>query len=186
MIHGFSNRAAVAIGTPAAWMGIDPRGSILANAVSQDGESALVLGCRRPAGDGPGPALGLLGHEGIASERESADLLVHCSGPIAWWSGPVFNAVVAVVTAEDEVHSLEPSTGDTVRSEPLRDGDRLVVLSRSISDSVPDLSAALEMALADDPSPSAACAWLLDAADGEGATSDMFVGILRHGDSAGS
>jgi len=85
-----------------------------------------------------------------------------------------------VLTAEDEVHMLCAPQCDRVHSEPLREGDRLAVLSSSLAESVHDLESALEMALVDDPSPVASCAWLLDAADGDGARQDLYAGVLCH------
>ena len=107
-------------------------------------------------------------------------LLLHWDGSVLLWHGPPELARLAVLTAEEEVHILPSPEGDRVRCEPLREGDSLAVISSSLADSLHDLDSALEMALLDDPSPVASCAWLLDAADGDGATQDLYVGVLRH------
>lgn len=105
---------------------------------------------------------------------------VEFSSGVLWWCGDAEGSVLAVVDDDDSVHFLGAPEPGRVRSEPLKPGDRVVLMSGSLSSALSDAEFALEMALGDDPTPAASCTWLLDAADGDGATNDMYVAVWRY------
>jgi len=187
VIHGSSDRAAAAIGTPAGMNpGFSSRQSWTFSAArSLETGCAVVAPVTGSAPPAVSPAVEVILEwqktQAPAAQLEGSGLFsVEFHSGILWWSGEPAGAVLAVVTDEDLVHVLAAPESGRVRSEPLRPGDRVVLLSHSMVSALSDLELALEMSLGDDPSPSASCIWLLDAADDDGATNDMFVGVWRY------
>jgi len=70
-----------------------------------------------------------------------------------------------VVDGTEQVHPCAAPEHGSVRSEALEAGDRVVAVSRSLSDGLDRFETVLEMALCDDPSLTTAGSWLFDAAD---------------------
>ena len=187
VIHGSADQLAIAVGTPAC-MSEEPRsrkswtlsaarigekGCLVVAPIPDSGEPIVVQAVER--------ILDCQHTQTPTAQVDGSDMFsVEFQSEILWWSGEVHGAVLAVVTDEDLVHVLAPPEPGRVRSEPLKPGDRVVLMSGSMASALCDVELALEMALGDDPSPSASCIWLLDAADDDGAMNDMFVGVWRY------
>lgn len=188
VIHATSDNAAVSIGLPrdaprdqaggAPWW---------IHAASKPGQAAFVAYPEPRIGKSPSecPATALIEATGVddtidrTGARLPGGVIVEVRASTLLWVGDTRQCQLYVVTGRDEVHELAQSAPGAVRSEQLDIGDRVVFLSESVANSLVNLELALEMALGDDPSPAASCTWLLDAADDDGATEGMFVGIWR-------
>jgi hypothetical protein len=72
-------------------------------------------------------------------------------------------------------------TGSETGRESLADGDRIVVISDTQPSIIPEPWDAIEMATCDNPSPTSACSWPLDASDEALIPSDRFVALWRVG-----
>ena len=98
------------------------------------------------------------------------------------WSGCFRSPRVSIATADGSVFDMATSeTGSQVRRESLSRGDRIVLISDSRPLVIPEPWDAIEMATCDNPSPSSACSWLLDAADEALTPSDRLVALWRVG-----
>ena len=98
---------------------------------------------------------------------------------IAWWSGIGDGARAALLTADDEVHLLQPANRNEIRSEPLDSEDTLILVNRAFVDAVADLAFAIETALGGQVPPALGCAWLIELGCGDGASSPLLAAVVR-------
>ncbi|CAB4875354.1 unannotated protein [freshwater metagenome] len=96
------------------------------------------------------------------------------------WSGCFRSPRLTIATADGNVFDMTANEGHSeIRRESLSRGDRIVLISDSQPSLIPEPWDAIEMATCDNPSPTSACSWLLDAADEALIPSDRFVALWR-------
>jgi len=98
---------------------------------------------------------------------------------IAWWSGSSEVATAAIICGDDEIYRLPETSGTEIRSESLRMDDTLVVVNQALVAAVPDLEFAIETALSGEIPTALGCAWLIELACGDGASSPVLAAVLR-------
>ena len=104
---------------------------------------------------------------------------LECSPAAATWRGTPKSMSTWVVDQTGNVHSCVAAEDAVPRSEALSHGDRLVAISSSLTEGIPQIALTLEMALCDDPSPTTAGSWILDAADELGLVGPHVVALWR-------
>ncbi|MEI7889403.1 MAG: hypothetical protein WCI34_03745 [Actinomycetes bacterium] len=96
------------------------------------------------------------------------------------WSGCFRSPRVSIATADGGVYEMAANDDHSdISRESLSRGDRIVLISDSQPSIIPEPWDAIEMATCDNPSPTSACSWLLDAADEALIPSDRFVALWR-------
>jgi len=115
------------------------------------------------------------------------DLIAVSDRGLLWWSSTNdCNDLLALVTAAGDVHILATGEPGSVHSEVLDDGDRIVAMTVEMASSLSNPELLLEMALVDDPAPSCALEWMIEAARGDNARGELHAAVWRHSSEANS
>jgi hypothetical protein len=103
----------------------------------------------------------------VSDQREGSNPLfsLECIPSAATWQGWPEAMSLWIADRYGNLHTCVGPEQDLTRSEALSSGDRIIALSSSLTRGLERLELTLEMALCDNPSPTTACSWILDAAD---------------------
>jgi len=152
-------------------------------AIGQGPSAHLVLG--KDSGADAISSVELLntdsGQHSIERPLPADQFTLTCDEGIVWWAGCADGARAAIVSADDDVYLLPPSTGQEIRSEQIRPGETIAVVNGAFVEAVPDVEFAFETALSGQIPPALGCAWLIELAAGDGASSPLLTAVMCPG-----